>query len=110
MHAILTIDGSSLYAIFRGAGSELQDKLVAEMSEILKGQGYVVEIPSRWETPKDLCSRLNITVKTFCRRMKLPLCPKPHDVIRNGKGIEHLRSYSILDGFLTSGPTRSKHQ
>jgi hypothetical protein len=96
-----TVNGSTLAGIFNAAGSVLQDRLVAEMKDILNAQGYVVEVPCDWESPKELCARLGISVKTFCVRMKEPLCPKPHDTIRNERGIDLLRSHSVLDAFLT---------
>jgi len=100
MRASLTVNGSSLLAIFSAAGSLLQDQLVAEMTLILREQGYAVEIPQHWESPRELCARLEISQATFCRKIVLSSCPKPYSVIHDGRGITNLRSHSVLDAFL----------
>jgi hypothetical protein len=100
LRATLTINGSSLTSIFAGAGSVLQEQLIAEMSQILRGHGYAVEIPQTWETPRELCARLGISQATFCRKIVLSSCPQPFSVIRDGRGITNLRSHSVLDAFL----------
>jgi len=98
--ASLTINGSSLRAIFSAANSVLQDLLVGQMISILQLHGYVVEIPQTWESPRELCARLEISQATFCRKIVLSSCPKPFSVIRDGRGITNLRSHSVLDAFL----------
>ncbi len=100
MTAKLTINGESLASIFRAAGSVLQDQLVEEMSAILRGHGYAVEIPQEWETPKQISQRLGIHIGTFSRKISLSACPKPYATIRNNRGICSLRSHSVLDQFL----------
>ena len=100
MNASLTINGGSLQGIFSLAGSVLQDQLVAEMSQILRGQGYAVEIPQTWETPRELSARLGIHIATFSRKISLGSCPKPYAAIRDKRGIASLRSHSVLDAFL----------
>ena len=100
IRATLTINGTSLPAIFSAAGSLLQDQLVAEMTRILREQGYAVEIPQHWESPRDLCARLGISQATFCRKNISSSCPKPYAAVRDGRGITSLRSHSVLDAFL----------
>jgi len=101
LRATLTINGTSLPSIFAAAGSLLQDQLVGEMSGILRSQGYAVEIPQAWETPRELSARLGIHIGTFSRKINMGACPKPYDVIRDKRGIASLRSHSVLDAFLT---------
>ena len=101
LRATLTINGTSLPAIFSAAGSLLQDQLLAEMTRILREQGYAVEIPQQWETPRELSARLGIHIGTFSRKISLGACPKPYAVIRDKRGITSLRSHSVLDAFLT---------
>lgn len=100
LRATLTVNGSSLTSIFAGAGSVLQDQLIAEMSQILRGHGYAVEIPHLWETPAEISARLGIHIGTFSRKINLGACPKPYGVIRDKRGIASLRSHSVLDAFL----------
>jgi len=101
VRAVLEVEGQTLREIFAQAGSVLQDALRAEMTEILRGEGLIVEVPLNWETPQEISARLGITVKTFGFRMKHPRCPAPADVVRPGRGVEQLRSHTLLDKFLT---------
>lgn len=100
----LSVEGSSLSAIFDAASSLLQDVLEAEMIEILIKQGWSVERPGGWETPGEICARLGISANKFCYRIKDPMCPKPYAVIRtrDERCIRHLRSHSVLDKFLSN--------
>ena len=100
LRATLTVNGTNLRSIFDAAGSLLQDQLVTEMSGILRGQGYAVEVPPQWETPAEISARLGIHIGTFSRKINLGACPKPYAVIRDKRGIASLRSHSVLDAFL----------
>lgn len=106
VRATLTINGTSLPALFSAAGSVLQDQLVAEMTQILRSQGYSVEIPAKWETPAEISARLGIHIGTFSRKISQAGCPKPHDVIRDARGISSLRSHSVLDAYLSKPQLR----
>jgi hypothetical protein len=108
IRATLMVNGQSLTAIFEAASSVLQDELEAEMTAILRARGKVVETPLQWETPGEISARLGISPNKFCYRIKDPLCPKPHDVIRKSDGrIMHLRSHSTLDAFLANHKTKT---
>lgn len=108
LRATLTVNGTSLPAIFDAAGSLLQDQLIAEMARILRGHGYAVEIPQAWETPREISARLGIHHGTFSRKIGLSACPKPYAVIRDKRGITNLRSHSVLDAFLKRPLSRNE--
>ncbi|MEI6492030.1 MAG: hypothetical protein WCO94_05740 [Verrucomicrobiota bacterium] len=110
LRATLTVNGTNLRAIFDAAGSLLQDQLIAEMSSILRGHGYAVEIPQQWETPRELSARIGIHIGTFSRKIGLSSCPKPYGVIRDKRGIASLRSHSVLDAFLKRPLTHNAKQ
>ena len=72
-------------------------------SSFLRERNWSVERPHDWETPRELCTRLDINIQTWVRRTKYRQCPS-FETIRGKLGRRSfVRSTPQLEKFLTNG-------
>ena len=87
--------------------SLVKPHLVDWAKDLLRREGYVVEVPHNWETIGQFCERLGMSRKAFGLRWKCAGRP-PVDVQRGGKAarISALASNRIFDDFMRRPPLR----
>ena len=86
-----------------------EEALEAWAIEFLRERNWVVDEPHIWETPKEVCRRLEISPTRFTRLTKRPDCPKPFAVVRGPTGRQvYIRSTGALDKFLTNGLAKTR--
>lgn len=104
MKITLTIDGMSLAVAVSKMKLAGDDSLLKEMIGIVKAHGFSVIKEGNWESPKEICARLGISLSgTFNRRMKnMPLIASlSADVVRGPSGrVLFVQSNLFFDDYL----------
>jgi hypothetical protein len=108
----LTIDGMSLAVAVTTMKMAGDDSLLKEMIAIVKSHGFSVVKDGHWESPKEICARLNISLcGTFNRRIKnMPLMETfSADIVKGPSGrVLFVHSNLFFDNYLKGFQNRKK--
>lgn len=104
---VLTINGKSLGDLVANIIGYPKDQLILDMIKVLKDEGYSVVKDGEWESPREICDRLGISLGgTFNRRIKnMPLSASFNvDIIKGPSGrVLFIQSNLFFDEYLRKG-------
>lgn len=87
---------------FVSISAEDEDSLVSAAKRFLENRGYTCIMASigKWETPKEVCERLEIHRSTLCKKLHRADCPQFSSIRGKGGRIVKLKVNSSVEEFL----------